>query len=139
MSTATTFIPAFATITLLMGGFNELSIQLTLVGILAIILHTAITPTDLPGPYPNFDNYHPTQPPFRDYVLAFGLASLGFVALFSRIYSSVSGSVFLYLNHAYFGSRSLPAPVLRSWPALPQGSGAFFPLFSNARLSLTPQ
>ena len=90
MSSATAFIPTFATITLLLGGFNDLSVQLTLVGILGIILHTAITPTDLSGPYPNFDNY-PTQPPPRDYVLVFGLASLALGALFSRVRPLVSG------------------------------------------------
>ena len=42
------------------------------------------TTTELSGPYPNFDNYHPTPPPFRDYVLVFGLAGLVLVALFSR-------------------------------------------------------
>ena len=100
MSTAITFIPAFAATTLLLGGLNELSIQLVLVGILGIILHTAITPIDLTSPYPNFDNYHPTQPPFRDYVLVFGLASLALVALFPRIHPLVSGMPLLHLHLA---------------------------------------
>jgi hypothetical protein len=97
MSTAVKFIPTFATITLLIGGFNKLGVQLTLVGILAIILHTVMTPTELPGPYPNFDNYHPSQPPLRDYVLVFGLTSLGLIALFSKFYTLVSG--FLTFGH----------------------------------------
>lgn len=138
MSTAATLIPAYAAITLLMGGFNGLSIQLTLVGILAIIIHAAITPTDLSGPYPNFDNYHPTQPPFRDYVLVFGLASLALAALFSRIYPFVSSFTLLCLNHTYFGSLSLPAPVFGLWPARPQDPGMFFSLLPDTRLSLTP-
>lgn len=100
MSTAPTFIPAFAAITLLIGSFNGFSVQLMLVGVLVIILHTAMTPTErLSGPYPNFDNYHPTQPPFRDCVLVFGLASLGLVALFSRVYPLVSGFLFWYIDH----------------------------------------
>ena len=138
MSTAVAFIPAFATITLLIGGFNDLSVQLTLVGILAIILHTAITPTELSGPYPNFDNYHPTQPPFRDYVLVFGLASLGLVALFSRFYPLVSGfllqyiTIFTPVRHLFqLWSSPRDQPVLevrvRSFP------------YSQMRLSLTPQ
>ena len=93
MSTAATIIPTFAAVTLLLGGFNEISAKLTLVGILGIIVHAAITPADLLGPYPNFDNYHPTQPPLRDYALVFGLASIVLVILFSRIYPLVSDTV----------------------------------------------
>ena len=91
MSTTATLIPTFATITLIAGGFTELSVQLTLAGIFAIFLHAAITPSDLHGLYPNLDNPYPTYPPFRDYVLVFGLASLVLLALFSRIYPLVSG------------------------------------------------
>lgn len=94
MSTAATFIPAFAAITLVLGGANEFSIQSMLVGILAIFIHTALSPVDLSNPYPNFDNYRPVQPPFRDYVLVFGLVSLWLVVLFSRIYPLVSGGTF---------------------------------------------
>jgi len=135
MSTAATFIPAFAAITLLIGGFNELSMQLTLVGILAIILHTAITSTEerLSCPYPSFDNYHLTQPPFRDYVLVFGLASLGLVALFSRFYPLVSGFLLLFINHTYLGFPSLPALFICSWPARSQCPSALVP-YSQMRL-----
>ena len=91
MSTTATLIPTFAAIILLMGGFTELSVHLTLTGILAILLHAAITPSDIYGLYPNFDDPYPTHPPFRDYVLVFGLASLVLLALFSRIYPLVSG------------------------------------------------
>lgn len=90
MSTAATFIPTFVAAILVLGGANEFSIQLMLVGVLSIITHTALSPVDPSGLYPNFDNYHPVQPPFRDYVLVFGLASLMFVALFSRIYPLAS-------------------------------------------------
>ena len=93
---ATAVIPAFTATTLLLGGFNEFSIQLTLVGVLSITLHALITPTDLPGRYPNFDAYTPTQPPLRDYVLVSFLASLVFVSLISRIHSLVSGSVLFH-------------------------------------------
>lgn len=98
MSKVTTVIYTFAAITLLLGGLNELSVQLTLVGILAIILHTAITPADPFGMYPDFDSYSPTQPPLRDYVLVFGLASLVLVSLLSRTHHLVSESVPLCLN-----------------------------------------
>lgn len=91
MSTATTLIPTFAAITLIAGGHTEISVQLTLTGILVILLHAAITPSDLYGLYPNFDDPHPIHPPFRDYVLVFGLAGLVFLALFSRIYPLVGG------------------------------------------------
>ncbi|KAF9649983.1 hypothetical protein BDM02DRAFT_1685664 [Thelephora ganbajun] len=86
MSTATTFIPTFAAITLILGGANELSVQLILIGVLAIILHTTLTPADFSNPYPNFDNYHPTDPPLRDYVLVFGLVTLMLIALISRVH-----------------------------------------------------
>jgi hypothetical protein len=94
MPTAASFIPTFVAITLLLGGANELNIQLMLAGILGIVLHTALSPADLSGPYPNFDNYHPEQPPFRDHVLVFGLAGLMLVALFLRIYPLVVISFF---------------------------------------------
>lgn len=139
MSTTATIIPVFGAITLLISGFNKLGAQLTFVGILAIILHAAITPTELSGPYPDFDNYHPTQPPFRDYVLVFGLAGLVLVALFSRFCPSVSGFLLLYINHTYFGSPSLLALVIGSQPARPQGLRVFFVLLSDVGLSLTPQ
>ena len=111
MSTETTVILTFAAITLLLGGLNELSVQLTLVGILAIILHAAITPTDLSDMYPNFDNHNPTQPPLRDYVLVFGLASLVLVSLLSRTHPLVSVSAHSHSNH-------IPTPTLSSLPAL---------------------
>lgn len=91
MSTAATLIPTFAAITIFTGGLTELSVQLTFIGILAILLHAAITPSDLYGLYPNFDDPHPIQPPFRDYVLVFGLAGLALLALFSRICPLVGG------------------------------------------------
>ena len=98
MSRAATIIPTFAAITLLLGGLNELNVQLTLVGVLAIVLHAAITPTDPYSMYPDFDNCNPTQPPLRDYVLVFGLASLVLVSLLLRIYPLVSDSVLWCLN-----------------------------------------
>ena len=92
-----TVIPTFAITTLLLGGFNDLSVQLALVGVLSITVHALITPADgVPGPYPNFDNYTPTQPPLRDHVLVFGLASLLLVSLVSRIYPLVSCPAPLY-------------------------------------------
>jgi len=90
MSKTAMFISAFATTTLLIGNLSGLSVQLTFVGILVIMLCAAVTPTGLPGSYVEFDGYYPTQAPFRDYVLAFGLASLGLVALFPKFCSSVS-------------------------------------------------
>lgn len=106
MSPAVALIPTFAAITLLLGSFNELSVRLALIGILGIILHTATTPTDPSGPYPNFDNY-PTQPPFRDYVLVFGLASLALVALFFRVRPLVGGLILSYLKHVLTSVRRL--------------------------------
>ena len=110
MPTATTFIPTFCAIILALGGTNGFSIQLMLIGTLATIIHAAWSPPDLTTPYPNFDDYHPTQPPFRDYVLVFGLAGLILVALFSRIRPSVSDFFpLLYLNNSW---SFVPAPVL---------------------------
>jgi len=161
MSSAAAFIPTFTAITLLLGGLNGLSIQLTLVGILAITLHTAATPTDF-NPYPNFDDYHPTQPPLRDYVLVFGLVSLMLIALFSRIHPLVSILVLLHLNHILTLVPSLPALVLgarylegtasvpwvvwtgstssqhASWSVRPSGPGSFFSYFLNMGPLLTP-
>lgn len=93
MSAAAQLTPIFAVIILLLGAANSLSIQLILVGILAIAVHTALSPVNPYGSYPNFDKYHPEQPSPRDYVLVFGLAGLVLVALFSRIQSLVSTSV----------------------------------------------
>ena len=90
MSIAAVFVSAFATITLLIGSFGGLNVHLTFAGFLTIILCTIMTPTEPLGSYPDFDCY-PTQPPFRNYVLVFGLASLGFVALILRFYLSASG------------------------------------------------
>jgi hypothetical protein len=95
-----TTIPAFAAITLLFGGVNEVSLRLTLVGVLATILHAALSPESLSGPHPNFDNYHPQQPPLRDYVLVFGLASLVLAALLWRIHPTVSCFALFYLNYS---------------------------------------
>lgn len=121
MPTAATFIPTFTAITLLLGGFNELSVRLTLVGIFAITLHTAVTPIDL-NLYPNFDDYHPSQSPFRDYVLVFGLVSLMLIALFSRIRPLVSVLVLLHLNHVLTSIPPSPLPSSScSWDVLPGG------------------
>ena len=94
-----TTIPAFAAITLLFGGVNEVSLRLTLVGVLATILHAALSPENLSVPYPDFDNYHPRQPPLRDYMLVFGLASLMLAALLSRIHPMVSCFALFYFNY----------------------------------------
>ena len=101
MPTAISFIPTFAAVTLLLGGFNELGVQLTLIGIFAIILHEAMTPIDPFGSYPNFDNYHPIQPPLRDYVLVFGLASIVLVALYLRIHPLASCLTLPHLDIIY--------------------------------------
>jgi hypothetical protein len=119
----TALIPTFAATTLLLGSFNELSVWLTLVGILGIILHTAITPTGLPGPYPNFNNYS-TEPPIQDLLLVFGLASLALVALFSRVRPLVGGLIFFIYIIADF---SLPSLVLGSRSVPPQVAGTSFP------------
>ncbi|KAF9789341.1 hypothetical protein BJ322DRAFT_1018021 [Thelephora terrestris] len=81
----TPLIPLFAAVTLLFGGANQLSAQLIIAGVLAITAHAAFSPANLSSPYPNFEIYHPEQPPFRDYVLVFGLASLLLVTLISRV------------------------------------------------------
>jgi hypothetical protein len=119
----TALIPTFAATTLL-GSFNELSVWLTLVGILGIILHTAITPTGPPGSYPNFDNYSDPQPPFQDLVLVFGLANLVLVALFSRVRPLVGGLILFIYTTADF---SLPYLALGSRSVPPQVAGASFP------------
>ena len=100
MPTAVSFIPVFAVITLLLGGTNELSNWLILVGILSINIHATLPPADPSSPFPNFDNYHPQQPPFRDYILVFGLASLMLVALISRTHRLVIVSVVSHLNRS---------------------------------------
>ncbi|KAF9789294.1 hypothetical protein BJ322DRAFT_1105154 [Thelephora terrestris] len=82
---ATPLIPLFAAVTLLFGGANQLSAQLIIAGVLAITTHAAFSPANLSSPYPNFEIYHPKQPPLRDYVLVFGLASLLLVTLISRV------------------------------------------------------
>ncbi|KAF9785416.1 hypothetical protein BJ322DRAFT_828980 [Thelephora terrestris] len=84
-SNAVPFIPAFAAMVSPLGRVNELSIQLILIGIFTISIYAALPPTNLSSSYPNSGNYHLEQPPLRDHVLVFGIASLTLVVLISRI------------------------------------------------------
>lgn len=102
MSTTAAVIPIFTALTLLLGGFGELNLRLTLIGVFGITMHAAITPNP-PCFYTNFDTYNPTQPPLRDYVLVFGLASVVLVSLFLRIYPLVSGLISLISNRMLTG------------------------------------
>jgi hypothetical protein len=107
-SNAVPFIPAFAAMVSPLGRVNELSIQLILIGIFTIIIHAALPPTNVSSPYLNFGNYHPEQPPLRDHVLVFGIASLALVVLITRICRSVSVFALPYPNRS---PTLLPIPV----------------------------